>query len=121
MDGWELVCREHRNKRWSKPLPLNLSCPHGHPILLNEEMLIENINIVPGRDLLNAITEIINSYLKGYSIDPTKETFFIHGSNLWYFPNRNLAPASITVIQNIGIVRNGGVVKGVEITGPPAP
>ena len=114
-DGWELVCREHRTKRSAFRFPLKLSCPNDHPIELSEEMLADVITVVPGPDLLSTIADVINSYLKGYSFDPTQETFFIRGRNLWYFPDRGKAWARIQVIQNIGTVTAGGKVTGIEI------
>jgi hypothetical protein len=110
---WELVCREHRAKRWTGSIPFKLNCRNGHPVVLNEEMLTEAINIVPVPDLLHSIADVINSYLKGHNFDPVQETFFIHGRNLWYFPDRGKAWTRILVIQNIGTVEAGGQVVGV--------
>ena len=115
-DGWELVCREHGAKRWAGQLPLKLSCPNDHRIELSEKTLADVIDVVPGSDLLCAIADIINSYLKGYHFDPAQETFFVHGHNLWYFPDRGKVWARIQIIQNIGI--NLGTVIGGQINRP---
>jgi hypothetical protein len=114
-DAWELVCRKPQTRRWVGRLPLKLSCLNGHPIQLDEKMLAEVINVVPGPDLLSAIADVINSYLKGHTFDLTQETFFIRGSNLWYFPDRGKAWARIMVIQNIE--NNMGTVIGIENKG----
>jgi hypothetical protein len=112
---WELVCRKPQTRRWAGRLPLKLTCLNGHPIELDEEMLANVINVVPGPDLLSAIADVINSYLKGHTFDLTQETFFIRGRNLWYFPDRGKAWARIMIIQNIE--KNLGTVIGVESKG----
>lgn len=114
---WELVCREHRTKRWTGKIPFELSCPNDHLIELNEETLAEAINVVPGPDLLCTVSIITNSYLKmysdKYSFDLSNETFLVRGHNLWYFPDRGKAGARVLVIQNIDTVAAGGQVYGV--------
>jgi hypothetical protein len=113
-DTWQLVCRKHPAKRWAALLPLKLSCTQGHPVDLDEEVLAGVINVVPGPDLLGAIKDVVNSYLQGHTFDPTQETFFVRGRNLWYFPDRGRAWARILVIQNVGTVEPGGQVVGIQ-------
>lgn len=113
-DTWQLACRKHLAKRWTAPLPLKMSCTQAHLIDLDEEVLSEVINVVPGPDLLGAIKDVINSYLQGHDFDPTQETFFARGRNLWYFPDRGKAWARILVIQNVGTVEPGGQVVGIR-------
>lgn len=114
-DAWELICRKPQTRRWSGQLPLKLVCPNGHSIVLDEEMLGNTINVIPTGDLLVVIRDVINSYLPDvYRFDPSKETFFIRGSNLWYFPDRGKAWARILIIQNIGTVEAGAEVAAIK-------
>jgi hypothetical protein len=111
-----------RASHWQTTLPDNslLSCGHAYP--LEESILAEHLELLPGPRLLSMMAQLVNNHLQDYTFDPIREGFFIRGSVLYYYANRDALPAVISsdprkgvyigqVIQNIQ--ENYGEITGV--------
>jgi len=88
-DGtWQLECREHRRKRWIGVLPLKGQCDQEHAFTLDEDDLAAEMELLPSQDLLQAISDVINRHLPGYTFDSSRESFIVRGPNLLYYPDK---------------------------------
>jgi len=123
-DGWQLECREHRRQRWVATLPLEAEGSWQPYVSLDEDGLAASIEMLPDEELLQAIADVVNRYLPGYTFDPRREGFIVRGPNLIYYPDRSRVHDSqmdetktvIYLTQSIANV-SGGEVVGVRTEG----
>ena len=120
-DSWQLECREHRRQRWAASLPLEAESSWQPYLSLDEDGLAASIELLPDDELLQAIADVVNRYLPGYTFDPKREGFIVRGPNLIYYPDRSRVYDSqldetktvIYLTQSIANV-SGGEVVGVR-------
>ena len=118
---WELVCRGHKRQRWATSLPVVGESAGQEHFALDEEDVAATAELLPSEPLLEAVADVINRYLPGYTFDLRRESFIVRGANLVYYPDKskvrdsdlNGAKTVIYVNQHIGSIQ-GGEVVGVQ-------
>lgn len=113
-NDWYLTCPNHPNQPWNVLLPLSLSCPRGHVVQFGKYDLVDSIEVLPGLDLLQVISDGLKLLQNNrYAFSPSQEAFIIRSYSLIYYPDIAKAQSRMTVIQNIENM-NGGWVVGVS-------
>ena len=118
----QLDCAATKRSHWSRILPFSIELECGHEFFLDDDSLSRQMELLPSAELLSAMAKLTNKYLADYSFDVAKEGFFIRGSKLTYYPDKDLIPKifpeGAKVVFNTHVeVENvyGGEVTGVEI------
>jgi hypothetical protein len=120
-DAWELVCAQ-QGHRWSCSPPIRGSCARDHPFTLDGEDIADRLELLPGEDLLHAISDLIKKHIPGDTFDSQADGFFIRGRNLHYVDNRaeleslkSQQPTTVYHIQQtIGTAMGGSSVIAVQ-------
>ncbi len=117
--GWLLRCAGRHAKPQDLRLPLHLETEQGHALWITEAELGRIIEVLPGKDLLSDLSNVVARRLSGFSFNPTVESFIIRGSQLVYYAeppikigeSRNV----FFVHQEIGTIADGGSATGVKV------
>jgi hypothetical protein len=120
-----LECVQHRRRRWRGSPPLEGECERGHPFSLEPPLIEEAMEIIPGEDLVRALSQVVDRYLPGYRFNPSKESFILRGPNLLYFDERAMVrfreeQAARTIIylrQEAETIDKDGTMAGVVVQG----
>jgi len=119
-EAWQLECREHRRKRWTRTLPLVGQCDREHAFTLNEDDLADRVELLPSEGLLQVIKLVVKRYLPGYDFDPSREGFIVRGPNLVYYPDkaqvRDSEHGEVRIVHVQGDYVQGDKVDGDKIT-----
>jgi hypothetical protein len=117
---WGLKCFKGRRQEAVYTFPLSVKTELGHEFVIDKEDVARTIEILPGKDLLAAISATINRRLPGYNFDATSESFILRGDLVVYYPN----PPALDSIRNVfyihqevGTVESGGAVTGATMSG----
>jgi hypothetical protein len=123
-DALQLDCAAVRRPHWSRTLPFTVELECGHEFLLDDDTLERQLELLPSAELLSVMARLANQYLADYSFDAAKEGFFIRGSKLTYYPDKDLIPQifpeGAKIVFNTHVeVENvyGGEVTGVKVKG----
>ncbi|HSJ52995.1 MAG TPA: hypothetical protein VLC52_04540, partial [Anaerolineae bacterium] len=120
----QLACQKSA-QHWRASLPAGVALDCGHEATLNAEDLRDGLELLPGARLLGVMAGLVRDHLGGYQFDPLKEGFYIRGSTLHYYADKDSFLAVLpkdgktvfinNVIQQIGELRDGQVM-GVVVT-----
>jgi hypothetical protein len=116
--SWQLECREHRRQRWAAAFPIVGETAWQEHYTLDEDDLAATMELLPSDQLVQAVADVVNRYLPGYTFDSRRESFIVRGTNLVYYPDKSIvrdsetyaAKTIIYVNQNIGSIQGGEVV-----------
>ena len=102
---WTLTCTSEKRNSWSSSLPLDTKCEQEHPMTISAKDLEVWIEILPGKELLEVISDIIKKYIPGFLFNSDIEYFMIHGWNMIYYLDSgdlsSLEPGTEITIYNI--------------------
>jgi hypothetical protein len=122
-DGLQVACLK-RAQHWQATVPADVTLDCGHGGTIDAGTLRDDLELLPGPRLLRVIAELANNHLVGYQFDPLKEGFYIRGSVLRYYDDKD---AWLTALPKGGgkethitrviqyIKENYGDVRGVVI------
>jgi hypothetical protein len=116
--SWQLECREHKRQRWAASLPLVGETAWQEYYTLDEDDLAATMELLPSDPLVQAVADVVNRYLPGYTFDARRESFIVRGPTLVYYPDKSrvrdsetdAAKTIIYVNQSIGSIQGGEVV-----------
>ena len=119
-DGiWSLACANNvEGDNWSAALPIDTNCEQDHPLSLSIKDLEEWIEILPGTELLNVISEIVGNYIPDSEFHGDVEYFIIHRQFMLHYAqpkNQSLLDRGTTSV--IKSIQTGNVVDGTIILG----
>lgn len=85
-DGiWSLACANDGKDNWSATLPIETQCELDHPLTLSVRDLEDWIEILPGRELLDVMSEIVKNYIPGTEFHGDVEYFMIIRQFMIYY------------------------------------
>lgn len=119
--GLQVACLK-RAQHWRAMMPADVTLDCGHGGTIDASTLRDDLELLPGPRLVAVMAQLANNHLSGYQFDPLKEGFYIQGSVLRYYNDKD---AWLTVLPKGGgkevhvyrvlqyIKENYGDVKGV--------
>ncbi|MCL7453422.1 MAG: hypothetical protein M8467_10295 [Anaerolineae bacterium] len=119
--GLQMACLQ-RAQHWQATLPAEVTLECGHTATIEEGMLRDDLELLPGDRCLAVMAQLVNNHIKDYQFDPLTEGFYIRGSVLHYYADKDTWLAVLPkdggkgiyltrVVQNIE--KNYGKVIGV--------
>jgi hypothetical protein len=86
--GLRLACRK-RASHWQAALPTEVALECGHSAVLDAVSLRDELELLPDAQLLSVMAQLVNTHLSGYQFDPLKEGFYVQGSTLHYYADKD--------------------------------
>ena len=84
-EQWSLECIHHRNKKWSILLRIVGQCERLHDFSLPIYEVERKLEVLPSKELLTVVEEIINKYIPGYDFESSIGSFMVRGSKLYIY------------------------------------
>lgn len=118
-DGkWHLTCTAEKRNNWSCSLPVGLKCEQEHSMMISARDLEDWIEILPNRELLDVISEIIKKYIPKTEFDGNLEYFMIHKYFLIHYKEPNdLLPLDQNTATAVKSIQARDVIGGNIIMG----
>ncbi|MBI5952241.1 MAG: hypothetical protein HY865_11335 [Chloroflexi bacterium] len=82
---WSLACANDREDNWSVLLPIETKCEQEHDLEISARDLEDWIEILPGRVLLDAISDVVRKYIPKVEFSGDVEYFMIHRHFMIYY------------------------------------
>ncbi|MFX0088120.1 MAG: hypothetical protein ACFFAU_20875, partial [Candidatus Hodarchaeota archaeon] len=86
--GLQIACLK-RAQHWQAMLPADVTLDCGHPGTIDAGSLRDDLELLPDARLLGVMAQLVNNHLRGYEFDPLKEGFYIRGSVLHYYADKD--------------------------------
>ena len=88
-DGqYQLACLKSA-KHWQASLPAEVTLDCGHSTLIGVDLLRDDLELLPRPLLLFTMAQLQPSHFKEHRFDPEREGFYVRGSVLHYYPDKD--------------------------------
>lgn len=105
-DGkWSLTCTAEKRNNWSSSMPFDIKCEQEHLMTISVRDLEGWIEILPDRELLDVISDVIKKYIPKADFNGDMEYFMIHRHFLIYYAEPSdlstLDHSTMTAVKSI--------------------
>ncbi|MBN1136328.1 MAG: hypothetical protein JXM73_07070 [Anaerolineae bacterium] len=95
---YQLACLK-KAQHWQASLPAEVTLDCGHSVLIDADRLRDDLELLSGARLLHTMVQLQPPHLIDYHFDPEKEGFYVRGSVLHYYADKD---AWLEVLPKVG-------------------